>query len=140
MAKHIGDLGLGAAFLAVIITSFILFFNAADNSLGVTTTVASGLQNLNSTEGDFQNYETSFFQQVDNTSVLELQENILLDKRGTAEAGLTREENENTITNFISIAKTQVNLHPIIATFLLSLITITGGVLFFRSILGDSRF
>jgi len=139
MVKHIGDLGIAVAFLAVILSSFILFFNSADDAIGVTTSVATGLEGLNNTQEEYQTYETSFFNQIDNTTVFEVEENILLDKRGTAEAGLTREENENSITNFINLAKQETNVHPLISGFLISLVTLTGGILLFRSILGDSR-
>lgn len=139
MAKKIGDLAIGVLVLTFLLGTFIAFFISADSSIGINTNVSSKLSETNTTETHYNTYLSNYYDQVDNTTTFETPENIYLDKRGTSEAGLTREENEETLTSFMSIIGTNLKLDPRIVALILGFITITSITLFFRSLLGDSR-
>lgn len=140
MSRKLPHAFMGLAILSFFITGIFLFINAADESVGATTDVNLDLQNISETlDSDYKTFETDIQDQTSNVSIFEVKEQEFLDKRTLGEAALGREDTQATAVSFFTNIQGKLKIHTIIVGLLISIIAITVLQLFWRTILGDSR-
>jgi len=141
MAKKIGDVFIGAIFLAFLLTGFSLFIFEADSTLDLNSGVVStGLNemstnansNTNSTTTTFtENFEAGDFSQEQTGSYVET--------RGADQSGLLSRGSQNVFTSFFNSLSTYLPISTLVLGLLMSLVAVVIGILALRFFWGEAR-
>lgn len=139
MAWKIGDLGYGLLFLTLIMGGLSFVFLSMDESVGVSSSLTTGLQNLSSPLSGTGDMYVELSRQVDNVSSLTADPNSELETRASSTSGVFNLFSKNIAVNFFRGVSQRFGVPSVLLVGVLGFIGVTVTVLFTRFFFGGDK-
>lgn len=140
MAKKLGDVVIALLILTFVIAGFSLMAIEFDNTSGVSSgIVTSSLASLEGNLSEVRSLERSFTDKLDNTSAFIPEENTDVNTLGSEGGGILNLLSKNILVRFGQQLSTDLQIHPLIIGFILSLIAVGITLLFIRMFIGEAK-
>ena len=140
MSLKIGDALLGLIVLVFLVSSFSFFISSAEVSTSLSAgVVSSGLTNLEDNLSGVSRAINDYTNKVDDSSVMSLSDNQLIEDRGADSGGVLNILSKNVLVRFFNALKVEIPSVTFVIKFALWFLGVLISILLIRFIWGDNK-
>lgn len=139
MAKKIGDIAIGLAWLVFGISAFSFIFVSLDDSEGVTSELSSDLNEFTGELREVTNMQNQYYQKVDNSTDLAFNPDSDNENRASDTSGILNLFSKNVLVRFIRLSARTFTIPTPITILVSALMGLTITILVVRFFWGENK-